>query len=874
MRDKQSATFRDGPPRVLTPDQRLRVFVSSTMQELAPERVAARAAIEALQLTPVMFELGARPHPPRTLYQAYLEQSHVFIGIYWQSYGWVGPDLTISGVEDEFRHSTGMPRLLYVKEPAPQRESRLQELVRQFQREAAFSYQKFATPDDLRELIPRDLILLMTERFETADEDRFGPAASVPAPRTSFVGRAAELADLEELVSREDVRLVTLSGPPGIGKTRLAIEGVRRLADRYPDGVVFVRLEGIADAALVVPTIAAAVGIREVGNGPLEALIAYVRGRRMRLVLDNFEQVLAAAPVISSLLEQAPGLTVIVTSRELLRLRGEHELPVPPLEPERDAVTLFAERAAAVRHAFDVAPADLPTVAEICRRLDGVPLAIELAAPRMRLLTPQQLLDRLDKSVELVGPRDAPTRQQTLDAAIGWSYELLSTGEQRLFEQLGVFDGSFTLESVESVCELTAGADLLELFAAVLDKSLIYRLAESDGTRFAMLSMIRRYALDRLEQTGNAEATRARLAELYFRSARDMDRGLRSVEQRRWKRRIDAEAENIRAVLAWLAERGAPELLVLLRSLSMWFHLNGQLDEWRRWSRRGLEQVAGPDADRGWVVGIDAMFAFLQGDYATATRQLARAQAFFGEADDRQGAALMHLVAGMLTAEGEADQPAYAHVATSLKMCEQLDDAWGIAMSLNIEAWLRTIFARFDGTGDLFERALAASEHVGDELQIVMALGNLAQARLAVGDTVRSRETVGRALALLRASGSTYSAPDLLETLARCGVAEGDYVQASELVGVAQALRERTQIPVWGPASRRHEELLANLRAALGDESFGAACDQGRARGFDQFKPGARFQASTGVCMPASLSSSTNHSSAGIIRRASSGEAL
>ena len=412
---------RQHPARVLTPDQRLRIFVSSTMQELAAERVAARAAIEALQLTPVLFDLGARPHPPRTLYQAYLEQSHIFLGIYWQSYGWVGPDQDISGVEDEFRHSAGMPRLLYVKEPAEQREPRLQELIREFQREAAFSYQKFATADDLRQLIPRDLVILMTERFETADDARLAPASSVPAPRTSFVGRAAELAQLQELLSREDVRLVTLSGPAGIGKSRLAIEGARRLGDRYPDGVVFVPLEGIADASLVVPTIATAIGIREVGTGPFEALVAYLRVRSMLLVLDNFEHVIAAAPVVSSILEQAAGLKIIVTSRELLRVRGEHELPVPTLSAEDDGVALFSERATAARHSFELVAADVPVVVQICQQLDGVPLAIELAAPRMRLLTPEQLLERLRERVDFVGPRDAPARQQTLDAAIAWS---------------------------------------------------------------------------------------------------------------------------------------------------------------------------------------------------------------------------------------------------------------------------------------------------------------------------------------------------------------------------------------------------------------------------------------------------------------------
>jgi predicted ATPase len=805
------------------------------MQELAPERVAARAAIEALQLTPVLFELGARPHPPRTFYQAYLEQSQIFLGICWQSYGWVGPDVVVSGVEDEFRHSAGMPRLLYVKEPAPQREPRLQELIREFQREAAFSYQKFATADDLRELIPRDLVLLISERFETAEEARSAPAASVPAPPTSFVGRAAELGQLKELLSREDARLVTLSGPAGIGKTRLAIEGARRFAERYPDGVVFVPLEGIADAALVVPSIAAAIGIREVGGGQLEALIAYLRARSLLLVLDNFEHVIAAAPVVSSLLERAAGLTVMVTSRELLRLRGEHQLPVPPLAPEQDAVTLFAERAAAARHSFDLAPADRPVVAEICRRLDGVPLAIELAAPRMRLLTPEQLLERLRQRVDLVGPRDAPARQQTLVAAIAWSYELLSAEERHLFEQLGVFRGSFTLQSAESVCELPAEADLLELFAALLDKSMIYRLAEADGTRFAMLGMIREYALDRLAQTGELDAVLARLAQLYLRSARDMEDGLRSVEQRRWTRLVDAEAENIRAVLGWLDQRGAPELMILLRSAWMWFWLSGQLDEWRRWSRRGLERGEGPVADRAWVVGIDAGFAFTQGEYATAAGELEQARALFRDAGDPHGPALMDLVAAVLTATVEGFEPAHAQLANSVKTFEQFDDAWGMAMSLNVVTWLRTIFARFEDAGDLFERALAASEQVGDELEIVMALGNLSQARLDAGDTVHAREAAERALELLRASGSTYNAFELLETLARCSVAEGDDAGATELVGAAQRLRELMHVPVWGPASQRHERLFADLRAALGDEAFGAARERGRAKRFDQF---------------------------------------
>ena len=385
------------------------------------------------------------------------------------------------------------------------------------------------------------------------------------------------------------------------------------------------------------------------------------------------------------------------------------------------------------------------------------------------------------------------------------------------------------------MCELPAGADLLELLAALLDKSMIYRLAGSDGTRFAMLSMIRQYALGRLEQTGNVDGVRARLAELFIRSARDMDNGLRSVEQRRWKRLIDAETENIRAVLEWLADRRAAELMVLLRSLSMWFHLTGQLDEWRHWSGRALEQVVGADADRGWVLWIDAMFAFLQADYATATSQLERSRTSFDEANDRHGVALMGLVAANITAAVEGEQQAHAQLASSLRTFEQLDDAWGIAGTLNAMASLRTNFARFDDAGDLFERALATSEQVGDDLQIVMALNSLAQAELAAGETDQARQAVERALGLLNASGSAYNGADLLNTLARCDIADGDSVRAAELVGMAERLRESMHVPMWGPAVGRHQQLLAGLRAALGDDAFEAARDRGRAKRLDQF---------------------------------------
>jgi predicted ATPase len=830
-------TMSERAQRVLTPDQRLRVFISSTLAELAPERLAARNAIDELRLTPVFFEHGARPHPPEALYRAYLEQSQIFVGIYWQSYGWVAPGAVMSGLEDELRLSAEMPRLLYVKEPAPEREPRLEAIVASFAEDPSCTYKRFTSPDELGALLAADLALLLSERFQGREASPEAWTAAVPAPPTSFVGRVSELKRIDALLERDAVRLVTLSGPGGIGKTRLAVEAARRRAHLYVDGVAFVALEGVNDPGLVVPTIAAELGIRETGRDPLEALAVHLRRRSLLLVVDNFEHVIEAAPELGVLLEHAPELRALVTSRELLKLRSEHEVLVAPLAIDQEAVDLFSERAAAASHSFNLAPQDVAVVAEICRRLDGVPLAIELAAPQVRLLTPEQLLARLGERLPLAGPRDAPVRQRTLEAAIGWSYELLLPDERRLFDQLGVFRGSFTLEAAESICELPDGSDLLELLASLLDKSIVHR-DPHEGPRFAMLGMIRDFAWRRLEQTGELDATLARLADFYVRLAPAAETGLRSFEQRHWKRLLDVDVDNLRAVLGWMDEqRRGPELATLMRGLWVWFWLRGQLSEARDWLRLALAHEQLPVGDRGWLVVGDGFFALLQGDYDVAHERLAQARVLLVDAGDERGVAAVLLLGGILVAMLEGEEPAQERVATALATFERLNDAWGVAMSLNTMAWFRTIFDRYEGAGDIFERALAASEQFGDELAIAMALGSGANAKLSAGEVSEARRLAARGLVLLRASSSSFAVPELLDTLATCSTAEHEYEQASELVGAATALRASMRVPRWGPALDRHERLEAMLRTALGDEVFAAAQERGRARPIEAFIP-------------------------------------
>src|SRR5262249_39671801 len=442
----------------------------------------------------------------------YLAQSQVFVGVYWQSYGWVAPGERVSGLEDEYVLAARLPRLIYVKSPAPQREPRLAHLLARIRDDDGVSYQHFSDPADLQRLVENDLAVLLSERFEMASGEDAAEdtplAGALPAPATPLVGRDQEVKAVTELVVTEGARLGTLTGPGGGGKPRRAVEAASRLGAGFGDGVRFVDLAAVPAAELVPAAVAGALGLRSSDSRVITDLQAYLRARRLLLVLDNFEHVLRAAPLLAGLLAAAPGLAALVTSRSLLRLGGEREFPVPALPvpqatdetnaaaaQEYASVRLFAERARAAAPGFELTDGNAAAVAEICRRLDGLPLAIELAAAKVRLLAPQALLDRLGDRMGLLtgGPRALPDAQQTLRNTLEWSFGLLSPGEQALLARLGVFADSFGLPAVEAVGgdkadPAAAGPDqarpVMDTLGSLVDNSLVRTETRRGQPRF------------------------------------------------------------------------------------------------------------------------------------------------------------------------------------------------------------------------------------------------------------------------------------------------------------------------------------------------------------------------------------------------------
>jgi predicted ATPase len=834
---------------IRTPDQRLRIFVSSTMKELANERAAARTAIEQLRLTPVLFELGARPYPPRDLYLAYLRQSDVFIGIYGQQYGWIAPDQQVSGLEDEYLNAGGMPKLVYVQSPAPDRDPRLSEMLSRIQSDG-LSYRGFATSDELGTLIADDLAVLLSERFDVGTEPPGVGRSSRPLPvwASRFVGREREKSILRDLLISADARLVTLVGVGGIGKTRLALEVGSDLMGKF-DSVVMAALHEVSSADLVVSSIASSLGVRESpGQSLVDLVINYLRPRKVLLIVDNFEQVMAAATVLSQLITETAQVILLVTSRERLRLSGERVVEVPPLEvPEvvddadalrhSDAVELFIDRARAAGSALDLDHDGLETIAEICRRLDGIPLAIELAASRAKVVGPEELLRRLDRRLGFLtgGPRDLPLRQQTLRSTIAWSHDLLDDSQRRLFARLGVFAAGFSLEAAETVCADDAAPAVLDGIASLVDKSLLRTEDPLHGQpRFTMLQVVRDFALEQLDASGETERLRRAHADYYQGVIIAAEPMLRRdpgpvIEQYR------ADLPNIRAAMRWsleVKEGGRVARMAIAIWPFLW--IAGLLSESVEVVQQALvDESALSDAERAHArLGL-GMLAFGQGDYERAAPALETAIDLYTQLGDVGHVATALVPLGVIRAVWDPNGGEDL-LAQAADMFRELDDQWGLAFaSLNLGGSL-LLHHRYADAIPHLEECIPLARAVKAEVFLSNALINLGWVHHWLGNVEAARARLREAVKHAAVPDNRESLGRALEALAAVDVNAGDPELAAILFGAADGVRRSIGAGVWMTDRGSHEQTEAQLRTQLGDTAYTAAADSGRNLTVDQ----------------------------------------
>ena len=667
--------------------------------------------------------------------------------------------------------------------------------------------ERFASTRDLA----RDLEALREHLVEAPSEPPDSRPANLPVQRTRFVGRDRELSAAKDLLLRDDVRLLTLTGPGGIGKTRLALEMAEAIRDRFPGGLCFVPLASIGNPDRIASAIGQAMGVREIGGQPLESLREHFQTSvrsPMLLILDSFEHLISAAPMVAGLVATGPHVKILVTSRSPLHVYGENEFPVPPLGlpdvrklPPADsltryeAVALFVHRATAVKPDFLVTEENAAAIAEICARLDGLPLAIELAAARVKLLSPSSMRTRLERRLQLLtgGARDLPERQQTLRGAIDWSHGLLGVDEQRLFRRLSVFSGGCTLEAVEAVCNPREdlGLDVLEGMASMVDKSLVQQTeTDAEEPRFTMLETIREYARERLAESGDEELIRRAHAAYYLVLAEE-EASQGSETQPGSLDRFDAEQDNFRTALEHLTARGEADWgLRLATALFRFWETREHLAEGRDWlsGLLRLPAAAARNKVRARALFAAGVLAGEQGDYAGGREAIEESLVIDRELDDRWGVAVSTNALAVQALDRGDVAAARSLFEENVVLWKDLGDRVAVARSLSNLANVCKVQKDYELARRLYEEALSTFRELGNQTGVAWALNHAGDVANEQGDVGAARSLYEKSLEAFRELGDRWGIAGTLGDLGTLAREQGDYAGAHELYGRSMAI--------------------------------------------------------------------------------------